>query len=349
MVPALPPVPAQGHLQQYMMYTAISAAIPAVMGAVFWAIKNPEVVLNISKTAHAATDCIFNSKGIKSQKEDCFSAMDYIKNHVVDLKSIDLSNRKETREKIERYTNNLSNNDIAIQMFNDINERTQLIWNSSHMDTKFEMQKRIRPFFLSIQDIPKSSLDLVSWVQETVSCNEDRRKCILEKNEAEQGVKKAKDEIIQLQKDFKLEKDPLLERKGECKDLEGLKIENSRLEKVEDEYILIKEKCKDLEIIKTENNRLKKVEDEHILIKDKCKDLEIIKTENNRLEKIEKEHILINEKCKDIEIIKAENNKLKEIEKEYLKIKEKYEELKHKEKQQEEHNKKFFLRRWIGL
>lgn len=137
----------------------------------------------------------------------------------------------------------------------NVNNQSKMIWDGMHTDHKTAMlgRNQLVPIEMS-SDVIKTSNAVTQWVQEAASCNKllficDSKKTICD-NElpaAKANASEVKTQIINLQKEHKVETDPLIERKGECKELESLKDEIDRLRLVEKDHIKLDADYKNLE------------------------------------------------------------------------------------------------------
>lgn len=154
----------------------------------------------------------------------------------------------------------------------NVNKQSNEIWNGMHTDHKTAMlgRNQLVPIEMS-SDVIKTSNAVTQWVQEAASCNKLLFICNNKKDEIDQKLSQASVKTIQAQDDiiiaknealdsqrevakakdetlkFKTDSDPDKIRLGECKELESLKIENTRLDLVEKQFIKLEVKHESLE------------------------------------------------------------------------------------------------------
>ncbi len=212
--------------------------------------RNWGTVQTAFTTGWSVKECVMDNK-IKTKRDDCLFAFSYLQSNVDALRDMNVSNRNETRESLLALTGQYKSYVLTTQLFDHVNEKTKQIWDNTELSTRGEMQKRVSPLDLDITNIPKSSSEIVSWVTEGASCNEQNN--LLRKDLDK--TKTEKEYAIDNLNNCRISKESLSERKGECKELEFLKEEVLDLRK-------LKEKVKELEtesrFIKEKNQELSK-------------------------------------------------------------------------------------------
>ena len=207
-----------------------------LIGAATWAYQNQAGIAKGANAAMSFTNCVLNNK-LQTERNNCFSAVNYMKENFIHLKDMDISNKTECTKMLKVVADDVRGYELTQQVFDDANLRTKRIWDKLNPKLKMEMERRIAPLHLSLQNIPKSSADLANWVKEAADCNSDRSECMIardtclaELKEETRKADKAKDKVMQFQDESKIERDILIERKGECKNLEKIELQN-------DEYL----------------------------------------------------------------------------------------------------------------
>jgi chromosome segregation ATPase len=219
-----------GLVQNYPIFTAVSTSLSGLIAIGAWAVANQEKIVYSANTAMAVKDCVLNNK-IKVQRDSCFHVVDYLKNSCVDLQELNIYDYNQTKNTLARVVRKVDERNSAFQWIFDLNQRTQNVWNSWEEETKKDMMKRgVIPGSLSLQNIPKSAADMVIWIQETRDCTNklkvclnEKDKCVNDRDLAIQSSLNDKDTLVQCTKECKQESDSLIERKGECKQLEQIK------------------------------------------------------------------------------------------------------------------------------
>ena len=216
-------------VRKYGKYAGLFTVSTLLYRSGSWLFQNKEGISH-------GVNCLLN-KGLKSQRDVCLKTIDYVKEYVPGCHNLNISNSVETKEKFKAFIENARTCDSAESMLKKMNAQINDMWDKCHPNIKNELEKKgLSKIQLTLQSMPEDGSALIRWVSATTNCLEDQKvternlqKCEKEKSIKEEKIEKAKDETtkakgetIEHQKKSKEEIDPLMERKGECKDLEAL-------------------------------------------------------------------------------------------------------------------------------
>ena len=220
-----------GFVRNHLTFTALTATITPLIAGIAWTIKNRGHLAQGANTFIAVKDCVLDNK-IKSQRDNCFNSIRYLQDNLENLSNLNFSDYHKTKNAFTLVVKDVNQRDSTFQWLEDLNQRTQKIWNNFDKKTQEEMKKRgIMPSTLSLDNIPKSAVDMALWIEGAgdynarfQKCQNEMSKCLTDKDEAIKDSTKCRDDIINEKKEI----NSLMERKGECKILETIKEKNEK-------------------------------------------------------------------------------------------------------------------------
>lgn len=241
-----PDVPG-GVPRNAVRFRGVWAAFPIIAGAIAWGVSNKHTIITGAKTAMSVSECVMNNK-LKIERDHCVAGMEFLKNNIRPLHNMDIFNKNHTIPLLRDVVDDIREHAIADQWFTEINSRTRNIWDNVQTENRLQLRTKISPLSISYEDMPRSVSDLVAWIQETAACNEANMACSSEKEifrkKSDSNADKLDSCRIKCAEDTK----ELIERKGECKDLEAIKSEKAKLMKEKEAFLMMQSKYDDLKI-----------------------------------------------------------------------------------------------------
>ena len=245
--PGAIPVQAGGQRQHQNQFRGIWTAIPIIAGAIAWAVANRSTIINGAKTALNVSECVMNNK-LKIERDQCHAGLDFLKHNVRSLHHMDVFNRNTSIPLLRDLVEDIREHELTDQWFTEINQKTRTIWENVHTENRMQLRSRISPLMISYENMPRSVGDLVAWIHETASCNEANALCSSEKENIRKKAESTADKLDGCRLKCAQEMQELIERKGQCKDLEEIKREKTDLMKEKQAFLLMKDKFDDLKI-----------------------------------------------------------------------------------------------------
>jgi hypothetical protein len=245
--PGAIPVQAGGQRQHQNQFRGIWTAIPIIAGAVAWLVANRSSIISGAKTAMNVSECVMNNK-LKIERDQCFAGMDFLRNNVRSLHHMDVFNKNQSIPLLRDVVEDIREHAIADQWFTEINQRTRNIWDNVQSENRMQLRSRISPLAISYDNMPRSVSDLVAWIHETAACNEANVICSTEKEGLRKKADSNADKLDSCRVQCAEDTQDLIERKGECKDLESIKAEKAKLMKEKETFLIMKSKYEDLKI-----------------------------------------------------------------------------------------------------
>ena len=152
---------------------------------------------------------------------------------------------------VAQHKDNASN-----KLFKELEEKTSVVWSNINYDVRMHMLTRVPALNISTKDPSKNMAIIDGWIREAALCNLLKFECDKERIDCNQKLPSALVDSLDAERKINAERtrseekiaekqkilDPLLERKGECKELENLKAEVERLKKIEIAYEVLKAK-----------------------------------------------------------------------------------------------------------
>lgn len=230
-----------GAVQAHPIYAFI---VPPTILAATWAINNKHLLIAGKNAALGLKDCVVDQTARK-ERDIYLKTVTYLKENIEYLKDLNFTNYDSMKDKLQLVVKGVNERNGANQWICDLNERTKDIWEKFDLNTKKSMQdKGITPNTFSLENLPKSAVNLALWIKHSGECTNQLDKCLEEKdtcNLLKEGLQEkinlSKDQTIECQDKWKVDVDPLRERKGECKDLESIKEKNTVLQNEKDNQI----------------------------------------------------------------------------------------------------------------